>query len=657
MPALPERSARTANYTIEARLDPDRHTIEGRLVLDWHNAGDTPVERFPFHLYWNAFRNNLSSSGRGAGRRAARTTAGPDAERGFGYVELRSVRLGDGVDLTPTLRYLQPDDGNPDDRTVTAPAPVAPDARARFEIEWSARVPYGDVGRAGWIHDYHFVAQWFPKIAARWNGGWNAHQFHAWPEFFSDYGVYDVKLTLPRGFVVGATGVQQGEPQPNADGTLTHRYVQEDVHDFAWTASRRFQERKARFDDAGYPPVEIRLLVQPEHEHLAERYVEATRIALRSYGAWSAPYPYPQVTVIDPAWNSASRGMEYPTLFTGGANVWAPPGLQSPESVTIHEAGHQFWYGLVANNEFEEAWLDEGINEYHEEKAARLALGPLRWGRRYFGLASPTRGSRGGWPVLAPGVWIGRGEVDLSGLRRHGEIDEMARRGWEYRIQEAYTLNSYGKPALSLQTLESLVGDETMTRIMRSFGRSFRFRHPTTADFIATVNEVTGQDYRWFFDETWFSSELCDYGVGVKNERRRTLEGFSEGPEGSLTLAAPRPSPAPDQDDATPYESEVIVRRLGGVRMPVELLVVFEGGREQRESWDGRYRWTRFRYSGPQKVVRAAVDPDRKLAIDVDPTNNVWVDEKGAAARAASKWAARWGFWLQHLLELHNLVG
>ena len=98
---------------------------------------------------------------------------------------------------------------------------------------------------------------------------------------------------------------------------MTFHYVQEDVHDFAWTASRRFLEKTGRFDDPGYPPVDIRLLVQPEHEHLAERYIEATKAALRYYGAWSAPYPYPQITVVDPAWNSSSGGMEYPTLFTG----------------------------------------------------------------------------------------------------------------------------------------------------------------------------------------------------------------------------------------------------------------------------------------------------------------------------------------------------
>ena len=207
--------------------------------------------------------------------------------------------------------------------------------------------------------------------------------------------------------------------------------------------------------------------LQPEHAHLAERYLDATKIALRTYGTWSAPYPYAQITVVDPAYGSASGGMEYPTLFTGGASVLAPPELQSPEGVTIHEAGHQFWYGLVATNEFEEAWLDEGFNTYMTSKATDHSLGPEGWGRRYFG-AGPGRGGRVGWPVVAPGVRIPRGSDSLAALREGGEADVMARKAWTYRDGGSYGLNSYGKPALVMQTLEGLLGEETMVRVLRT---------------------------------------------------------------------------------------------------------------------------------------------------------------------------------------------
>ncbi|HVO10810.1 MAG TPA: M1 family metallopeptidase [Vicinamibacteria bacterium] len=653
LPPVPAVSPRNASYTIEARLDPGEHTIAGSLVLDWRNTSDRALSSFPFHLYWNAFRNNLSTTARGEGRRR-RFEPGEDRRR-FGWIEVRSVRRVDEgeEDLTPTRQYLH-EDGNADDRTVMevrSARPVAPGASARFRIEWDALEPYGDPGRAGWVHDYHFVAQWFPKIGVFWHGSWNAHPFYPTTEFFSDFGVYDVRLTLPRGFVVGATGRLQ-ESRDNPDGTRTLRFVQEDVHDFAWTASRRFLERRGRFEDPGYPPVEIRLLVQPEHEHLAARYVEATKIALRDYGTWAAPYPYPQITVVDPAWGSASGGMEYPTLFTGGARILSPPELHSPEGVTVHEAGHQFWYGLVANNEFEEAWLDEGFNTYMTAKAIDASLGEPAWGRRVLGGREWT-GARLGWPVVQRGVRVPRGADERAELREGGKEDVMARPGWAYRDAASYGLNSYSKPALVLQTLEGLLGDQTMTRVLRTYARRFRFAHPATADFIAVVNEVTGQDWRWFFDETFFSSDLCDYAVTVDRQPVRVPTGWLEGRDGKLEYRKAPPKPS-GREGAV--DSRVTVVRRGEVRMPVQLRVEFEGGRVANETWDGRDRWKRFEYPSA-KVVRAVVDPEGRIAIDVDRVDNEWIDTDGPARRASTRWAARFLLWVQAFLELQTVVG
>ena len=233
----------------------------------------------------------------------------------------------------------------------------------------------------------------------------------------------------------------------------------------------------------------------------------------------------------------------------------------------------------------------------------------------------------------------------------------LARRAWEYRTPEAYRLNAYGNPSLSLLTLEGLVGDETMTRILRTYARRYRFAHPSSEDFIQVVNEVTGQDYRWFFDETWYSSNLCDYAVEAKNDPVRKLEGYLDGPDGSPLLAPPPPERKDKSKDEGPYESEVTVARLGEVRMPVEILIQFDDGKLVREAWDGKDRWVRFKYQGPAKVTRAMVDPEGKIALDINPSNNAWVDEKGIARRASCKWAGRFLLWLQNLLELHTVLG
>jgi hypothetical protein len=166
------------------------------------------------------------------------------------------------------------------------------------------------------------------------------------------------------------------------------------------------------------------------------------------------------------------------------------------------------------------------------------------------------------------------------------------------------------------------------------------------------VSEVTGQDWRWYFDQTWFSAEECDYAVTVTNARAREPRGYLDGSE--TVVSAPA---AGDEDENRPWESEVTVQRRGGVILPVELRIDFSDGRSVRETWDGQYRWKRFRYAGPAHVTAATVDPDGRIALDVNPANNGWVEETGHASRAASKWAMRWMFWFQHLLELQAVIG
>src|SRR5262249_48609868 len=157
-----------------------------------------------------------------------------------------------------------PDDGNPDDRTVVEvplDRPAAPGETVDVRIAWTSHIPR-TFARTGAIGNFFFIAQWFPKIGVLEDAGWNCHQFHATTELFADCGVYDARLPVPSGWIVGATGVER-DRQEGADGTTTHHFVQEDVHDFAWTTSPDFVEHRARFEHPTLPAVDMRLLLQP----------------------------------------------------------------------------------------------------------------------------------------------------------------------------------------------------------------------------------------------------------------------------------------------------------------------------------------------------------------------------------------------------------
>jgi hypothetical protein len=627
-------SPRNASYSIDVRLDADSHTLTGREILTWRNISVNPTSELRFHLYYNAWRNSDSTWM----RERALTTGGrstPRPAEDWGWIDVTRVRLLGAeapVDLSDDIQHIAPDDDNGADQTVMRvplAAAVEPGAVINVELEWTSHVPR-TFSRTGVLGDYFFLAQWFPKIGVLEDDAWNCHQFHAGTEFFSDYGVYDVRLTVPTGWVVGATGLER-ERRDNSNGTTTHRYYQEDVHDFAWTTSPDFLERTATFEHPTLPAVSIRLLLQPEHEMQAERHVAATRAALKYYGEWFGPYPYGHVTVVDPAWRSGTGGMEYPTLFTAGTNWLAPLDVTNPELVTIHEAGHQFWYGIVGNNEFEDAWLDEGLNTFATARVIEATYAPNYWSARYFG---------GFVPWVFQGVPVSRAtDNGLAGYRAAAESDEPATPTYRYWPGTGGSI-TYSKTALWLHTLEGHLGWATLQRILSTFFDRWKFRHPSPDDFFAVANDVSGQDLTWFVDQAYRGSNEFDYGIESFTSEPAVGTGYYQDEFSERT------------DDQGRYLTNVVVRRYGEATFPVDVLVTFDGGAEQRERWDGRARWQLFSYEGRSRALQARVDPDGILALDVNRTNNgKSLEPRGD--EAATRWALTWMVWLQDLLLTH----
>jgi hypothetical protein len=320
-----------ASYDIDVTLDPATRTLKGSEIITWRNPGAIPAYSIRLHLYWNAFRNT-NSTWLKQRQLAGDNALGAAPEGDFGYTNVTSLKQlnpdGSETDL-PRLRHIAPDDQNRDDRSLAAadlPIAVQPGETMRLRVEWTGRFPR-NFDRTGAIGNYFFVSQWFPKLGVFGDGGWVAHQFFANAEFFADFGRYDVRMTVPAGFIVGATGVEQSRT-PTGD-RITYRYVEDNVHDFAWTASPHFVERTQRFEHAGLPPVNMRLLVQPDKVHLADRHFAAAAATLRYYGEWFGPYPYRALTIVDPAFQSDSGGMEYPTIFTGGTRWLSPATIPS----------------------------------------------------------------------------------------------------------------------------------------------------------------------------------------------------------------------------------------------------------------------------------------------------------------------------------------
>ena len=652
---LRSESPRNAGYTIEVRLDPESRMLEGRQVLTWRNIQEVATDELWFHLYWNGWRNNLSTWMREDDYRGRSDLGDGIRQEDWGWTEVDGVTLLDHedwgrVDLSRAVRFAAPDDANRNDRTVMVvelPGPVLPGEEIRVELKWRSKIPR-TFARTGFRGEFFFIAHWFPKLGVFEAEGWNCHQYHAGTEYFSDYGNYSVEIRLPERFVVGATG-QLAAQVEHDDGTVTHRYEQRDVHAFTWTASPDFVEVLDRFEESGLPPVDLRLLIQPEHLAQAERHLHATKAALKNFGIWFGPYPYGHVTVVDPAWGSGAGGMEYPTLFTAGTRLFNPFGGGSPEGVTVHEAGHQFWYGLVGNNEFEDAWLDEGLNTFSTNRTMFHTYGVREYVRRFF--KPPGGETRAFFPLLLTGFNYGPSPHGnrLGSYRRLAEIDRQDTPSYLYFPSAGGAL-SYSKTALWLGTLENLLGWDRLQPAMARFFQDWQFAHPDPEDLFATLEESTGEELGWFFDQVFHSSERFDYAVDAVSSTPAAVDGFIEGDEGDLVYQAD------DESEDELFRTEVILRRQGGGVFPVEILLIYDDGHETRVQWDGQSRWKQLIEVRPAKLVSAAIDPDHVLLLDLDRTNNSRLVEPDSKA-AVLKWTSRWMIWLQDFVGMLSFFG
>ncbi len=601
-------SQRVVAYQIDAKYDPAKHTVEATETLTYHNLTGQPLDTFPFHLYLNGFQPKstwVHEAHRDGNVRS--TDVDEWKPEDYGANDVTSFEVVGMGDLTKQMKFVSPDDGNPDDKTVfqvKLPRPVAPGQDVQFKMKFKATFPEV-IARTGYKRTFLLAGQWFPKVGVWWQGKWNCHQFHASTEFFADFGTYDVKVTLPRNYVIGATGVQVGDTD-NGNGTKTVAFHAEDVHDFAWTADPNFKVVKDQFDGS-VGPVHIRLLTYDAHKQSWQTYMVATKESMRRFDDWYGPYPYSQLTVVDPPHGAEEAGgMEYPTFITGDTAWFVPKGIHLVDLVVAHEFGHQYWYGMVATNEFENGWLDEGINSYSEAKVMDSMYGDD---------ASILN-------VL--GAQLGEHAYMRAQYLSKPDMDPLARFSYQTASIRSYASVTYGKTASMLLSLETIVGEATLKNALRTYFMKYRFTHPTQEDFMRTVDEVTGRDLKWFWDQAVYGTQMLNYEVTRADSK--PVNWYDD----KVT----------EKKGETEYETQVVLHRKDDFIFPVEALVKFDNGETVREHWDGKDRWVRYVYRKKAEVESVQIDPDYRVTLDNNYLDNSRVTESqhGATAKLATYW-------------------
>ena len=611
-------SQRVVAYQIDAKYDPPSHTVDATETLTYHNLTGQPQDTFPFHLYLNAFQPKSTWMHEAHRDGSFRTSSLAEwKESDYGSNVVTSFEVVGMRDLTKQMKFISPDDGNPDDKTVfqvKLPRPIPPGQDVTFKISFKAKFPEV-VARTGYKRTFLLAGQWFPKVGLWWHGQWNCHQFHAMTEFFADFGTYDVKITLPKDHVIGATGVQVSD-QDNGNGTKTVAFHAEDVHDFAWTADPNYKVINETFDGS-VGPVKIRLLSYDSHEREWQPYMTCVKDSMKKFDDWYGPYPYAQLTVVDPPHGATEAGgMEYPTFITGDSGWYIPKGVHLIDLVTEHEFGHQYWYGMVATNEFENGWLDEGINSYTEVKVIDSFYGPdvsvINW----------------------LGGQLGERELQRMGYLGSTDVDPLSKMSFQDMSIGTYGDITYGKTATMLITLEKIIGEQTLQRAIHTYFMRYRFTHPTQEDFMKTINEVAGQDLSWYWNQAVYGTQVMDYEVlrADSNPVNWWDENLKE------------------KKGETEYETQVILHRKGDFVFPVEAVVKFDNGDSTIERWDGKDRWVRYVYRKKAQVESVQIDPTYQAPMDRDYVNNSRVTESQHGA--VHKLATYWMFFTQFLAQM-----
>ncbi len=613
----PARSPRIANYKIDARLDVDRHEITATQTLTWTNTGTSAVTSLPFHLYLNGFKNESTvfmRSSRGTMRGEAASASG------WGWIRVESVQIA-GAELASTLTYAN---GDETVATLPLPAPIAPGATIDVAFTFTAQLPEV-FARTGYKGEFHLVGQWFPKIAVRTGAPglerWEAQPFHINTEFFADFGVYDVAITVPNTYVVAATGVLASATE-SPGGTRTFTYHAEDVHDFAFAADPYLDVMSghATVEDG---IVEVRVFYRPEQKEFARRHLEAGIGAIQKFSAWFLPYPWPIMTIVDPPIDAAmgAGGMEYPTFVTtGGDTVFARPGLRLPEYVTVHEVGHNWFQGILASNEAVEAWLDEGVNEWADARVMADTYG-----------------------ASASGIdWMGW-QAEVGALRRAVGTDPasipvpIAAAAYAFVDDDAYAAATYEKTARALATLEQTVGPKKFAAAMKVYAREWAFKHPTGRDLFDVLSRELGEDLTWFFQPVF--QEVGGIELAIRTAACR----LGHPPRGIFGEGSARKTVTEtDAPEAGGYVCEVIVTNTGNVHVPVDIALEFADGSTQRVRWDdkGRGTWERFLIERSTPLVEVWLDPENKLALAQPVTHRHRIEGDGAAALRAGAWVS-----------------
>ncbi len=554
-----------ASYKVDLRLDDKEKKISGQERIYFLNTSNKDIDTLYLHLNLNAF----SSDSTIFVKESEDLKKLMEKEEYRGYLKIKKINshleeLGYKVNETIMQILLS--------------RPLKPGENIEFELEFELKLPK-IVLEWGYDKDNYIMRDWLPKMAVlEKDGTWSAQPQHFLTEHYSDFGTYDVNITLPLKYIIEGTGYVISEKR-NTDSTKTVTFHAEKVHDFSFCSSPDFRIRKKSIEGT-----EVVFLILPEDLYKFPRWTKAAELALKYCNSHFGKYPYNKLVIADISIGMGAGAMECPMMIT---MIPKTPFLLSymklDEWVIIHELVHQWWYGIVANNETEEAWLDEGFTTYTTRKIMEKEFGEKGniFNRR--------------------GVVLSDQDISRLAYLTAPKLDLVVTPAWKSVNLFSYSTNVYYKASLVLDLLENTIGKEKMDKLLKEYYDRYQFKHPKTEDFIKIAEEISGQKLDGFFGDWIYSTKTCDYEVRkIKSEEL----GSSKNKKEKL------------------YETTVELRRNGDIIIPVDIQIELENGEKVRKSWDGEAKWFKLKLETKDKIRSAILDPDNRIVLDLNINNN-----------------------------------
>ena len=519
------------NYNIHAKLDDKNHTISAMMYIDYTNNSTNELDYIWFHLWPNAYKNNSTALAKHElESNNTEIFYADDNERGF--IDSLEFKVN-----SKKVSWKYHDD-HIDICKVFLNKPIKPGETIQISTPFYVKIPNAKFSRLGHIDQSYMITQWYPKPAVYDNYGWHPMPYLSQGEFYSEFGSFDVSITLPSNYTVGATGDLKNKDEINRLNSLAYktdttskfssdlsfpessqkmktlRYVQNNIHDFAWFADKRYHVLKGEvLLPYSKDTVTLWTMFTNNEADLWENSIEYMHDAVYYYSLWNGDYPYNHCSAVDGT-IAAGGGMEYPNITVIGQ--MGNPFLL--EQVIMHEVGHNWFYGILASNERQHPWMDEGMNSFHE----------LRYMRKKYPKYNTVN------EILPKEIIKLFNLKDYTNKQITAELIYFlnATTATDQPIEltsEKYTSLNYGgivysKTAIAFDYLMAYLGEEMMNKCMKTYFETWKFKHPYPKNVKNIFERVSGKDLSWFFDDLIKTTKKIDYSLEkIKKENNEII--------------------------------------------------------------------------------------------------------------------------------------